>query len=200
MNESSPVKLDPAPRPAVYSLPSFIPPWLGWLVAAICFLASVFFAAKSFNVRGQLQIALQTEHAARVEAGTAKNLLEAERILSRAQLDRLNRANLDRLVLLPLVPPAGSHSSAHGAVAFNPSLREAVLVASRLPAPPSGKAYHLWATPSDSAPVHLGKVPANSDASEIRLTFTPPEDVRSFVLSPGPAEASAPEAPVLLTP
>jgi hypothetical protein len=52
----------------------------------------LFFAAKSFNVRGELQSAIDAERAAHLEAATLKNLLEAERILSRAQLDRLSRA------------------------------------------------------------------------------------------------------------
>lgn len=79
----------------VVPLPS-PPAWVGWIAAAVFGLAALFFAAKSFNVRGELQVALEAERAAHVEAATLKNLLEAERILSRAQLDRLISA--DRLI------------------------------------------------------------------------------------------------------
>ena len=71
------------------------PAWLGWGFAAVFSLVAIFFAAKSFNVRNELQAALESERVTRLEAGTLKNVLEAERILSRAQLERLRAA--DRL-------------------------------------------------------------------------------------------------------
>ena len=78
------------PSEVPYRLPFPTPPaWLGWGIAALCALAALFFCAKSFNVRGELQAALESERVTRLEAGTLKNLLEAERILSRAQLERL---------------------------------------------------------------------------------------------------------------
>lgn len=79
-----------------HMLPFPTPPaWLGWGFAAVFSLAALFFAAKSFNVRNELQAALESERMARLEAGTLKNVLEAERILSRAQLEHLHAA--DRL-------------------------------------------------------------------------------------------------------
>lgn len=78
------------PSQVPYRLPFPPPPaWVGWGLAALCALAALFFCAKSFNVRGELQAALESERVTRLEAGTLKNLLEAERILSRAQLERL---------------------------------------------------------------------------------------------------------------
>jgi hypothetical protein len=86
----------PLPPEVRYLLPFPTPPaWLGWGFAAVFSLATLFFAAKSFNVRNELQAALESERMARLEAGTLKNVLEAERILSRAQLERLLAA--DRL-------------------------------------------------------------------------------------------------------
>ena len=79
-----------------HPLPFPTPPaWLGWGFAAVFSLAALFFAAKSFNVRNELQAALEAARMSRLEAGTLKNVLEAERILSRAQLERLLAA--DRL-------------------------------------------------------------------------------------------------------
>jgi len=86
----------PLPPEVRHLLPFPTPPaWLGWGFAAVFSLATLFFAAKSFNVRNELQAALESERMARLEAGTLKNVLEAERILSRAQLERLLAA--DRL-------------------------------------------------------------------------------------------------------
>jgi hypothetical protein len=80
----------PLPAEVRYLLPFPTPPaWLGWGLAAVFSLVALFFAAKSFNVRNELQAALESERMARLEAGTLKNVLEAERILSRAQLERL---------------------------------------------------------------------------------------------------------------
>jgi len=86
----------PLPAEVRHLLPFPTPPaWLGWGFAAVFSLAAIFFAAKSFNVRNELQAALESERMTRLEAGTLKNVLEAERILSRAQLERLLAA--DRL-------------------------------------------------------------------------------------------------------
>ncbi len=91
---NSAVPLPPASRHVV-PLPT-PPAWLGWTAATVFGLAALFFAAKSFNVRGELQAALDAERVAHLESATLKNLLEAERILSRAQLDRLVSA--ERLI------------------------------------------------------------------------------------------------------
>ena len=101
----------PLPPEVRYLLPFPTPPaWLGWGFAAVFSLATLFFAAKSFNVRNELQAALESERMARLETGTLKNLLEAERILSRAQLERLlaaDRLNADlRAQLNPGAQPA----------------------------------------------------------------------------------------------
>ncbi len=87
----------PLPTASRHVLPlPTLPAWLGWTAAAVFGFAALFFAAKSFNVRGELQAALDAERVSHLEASTLKNLLEAERILSRAQLDRLISA--ERLI------------------------------------------------------------------------------------------------------
>lgn len=100
----------PLPSQIRYVLPFPTPPaWLGWAAAALFGLTAIFFAAKSFNVRGELQTALVSERVSHVEAVTLKNLLEAERILSRAQLDRLivaeRQINELRAQIVPTVAP-----------------------------------------------------------------------------------------------
>jgi hypothetical protein len=101
----------PRPPEVRHLFPFPTPPaWLGWGFAAVFSLAALFFAAKSFNVRNELQAALESERMSRLEAGTLKNVLEAERILSRAQLERLlaaDRLNAElRAKLNPGVQPA----------------------------------------------------------------------------------------------
>lgn len=199
MNAPS-VKTEPAPPAAVYALPSFVPPWLGWLVATLCFFAAVFFAAKSFNVRGHLQSSLESERVARLEAGTLKNLLEAERILSRAQLNRLAQSGLDRLVILPLISPSDASVSFQGIIALNPSLREGIIIISNLPSSPAGKVYHVWATPETSDPLHLGNFPLAPESTDTRVTFTLPSDIRTFKITLDPESAPpSPESPTVLT-
>lgn len=179
MNAPSPVKTEPTTPADIYALPSFIPPWLGWVVAAVCFFAAIFFAAKSFNVRGQLQLALESERVARLEVGTAKNLLEAERLLSRAQLDRLAeaerlipelqaQANPHRLKIL-LFSPASPGPRA--VVAWSSDRSLGVFVAAGLPPPPTDHAYQLWHVPSGSAPINMGSVIPSSDDEEARKIF-----------------------------
>lgn len=97
----------PLPAEARYLAPFPTPPaWLGWVSAALLSVISIFFAAKSFNVRGELQAALESERVARIEAVTLKNVLEAERILSRAQLEHLRAANQLISELRTQLPPA----------------------------------------------------------------------------------------------
>jgi hypothetical protein len=97
-----------------------LPAWLGWASAACFFFAAVFFAAKSFNVRGELQSVLEAERVARLEAGTFKNLLEAERILSRGQLDRLASSTI--CALRPTSPASRSpHSNPSPAIRPRPA-------------------------------------------------------------------------------
>jgi hypothetical protein len=62
----------PLPPEARYVLPFPTPPaWLGWVAASVFSFAALFFAAKSFNVRGELQSAIETERVTRLEPSSA---------------------------------------------------------------------------------------------------------------------------------
>ncbi|MBC8039597.1 MAG: anti-sigma factor, partial [Opitutaceae bacterium] len=136
-------------------IPFKLPAWFGWAAAACFLFAALFFAGKSFNVRGQLQLALVSEQAARIEAGTLKNLLEAERLLSRGQLDRLvatetlvadlrRQSDIARLKIASLKSLAGNSPEARAVAVWNPDSQEGVLVVSKLPALDADKDYQLW--------------------------------------------------------
>jgi hypothetical protein len=168
----------------------FAPPaWIGWAAAACFFFAAIFFAGKSFNVRGQLQSVLEDERVARLEAGTLKNLLEAERILSRGQLDRLattehlvtelrQQADVSRLKITSLAPQAGNSPQARAIAVWNPDRQEGVLVVSQLPALAPDKDYQLWVIdPQYPIPVDGGVFTVDEKTGDARLDFKPGKTV-----------------------
>ncbi len=166
-----------------------LPAWLGWASAACFFFAAFFFAAKSFNVRGELQSILEAERVARLEAGTFKNLLEAERILSRGQLDRLAsadrlindlriQADIARLKIASLKSLAGNSPEARAIAVWNPDRQEGVLVVSQLPALAPDKDYQLWVIdPQYPIPVDGGVFTVDATTGEARVNFKPGKTV-----------------------
>jgi hypothetical protein len=213
MNEPAPVKTE-SPTAEPYALPVSIPPWLGWATATACFFAAIFFAAKSFNVRGQLQSVLDDERVARLEAGTLKNLLEAERILSRGQLDHLAaaerlvaelraQAGIDRLKIAALTASGPAPSSAHATVVWIPGRQEGALVVSKLPAPPPDSDYQLWVTGPSSPALSVAVFTLAPETEETRVNFKFPaslDDAQTFGISLVPKGGAAqPGGPMLLT-
>jgi len=170
-------------------IPLALPAWLGWAAAACFFFAAVFFAGKSFNVRGDLQSALEAERVARLEAGTLKNLLEAERILSRAQLDHLakadrliadlrSQADVARLKITSLASLAGNSPQARAIAVWNPDRQEGVLVVSKLPALQADKDYQLWVIdPQYPIPVDGGVFTVDPATGDARVNFKPGKNV-----------------------
>ncbi|MET0261792.1 MAG: anti-sigma factor [Rariglobus sp.] len=172
-----------------YVLPFTPPPWLGWAAAACFFFAAIFFAGKSFNVRGELQSVLEAERVARLETGTLKNLLEAERILSRGQLERLasterlvadltTQADVARLKIASLTSLAGNSPEARAIAVWNPDRQEGVLVVSKLPALQIDKDYQLWVIdPQYPIPVDGGVFTVDPATGDARINFKPGKNV-----------------------
>lgn len=168
-----------------YVLPFTLPPWLGWAAAACFFFTAIFFAGKSFNVRGELQAVLDSERVARLEAGTLKNLLEAERILSRGQLDRLAaadrqltdlriQADVARLKIASLTSLAGNSPQARAIAVWSPDRQEGVLVVSKLPPLQTDQDYQLWVIdPQYPIPVDGGVFTVDPATGEARVSFKP---------------------------
>lgn len=194
------------------SSPPRLPSWIGWTLAAFLLFVVFFFAAKSFNVRNELQLALVAEQAARLEAGTLKNLLEAERLLSRAQLDRLAaaetlvaglRAQADPASLRVFTLKPSSAATGSAVVVWNPDRQEGILVAPAFPPPASGKDYQLWIADSpSSAPANGGVFTVDADTGAIRATFKPDRAISAdpvfFVSIEPQGGSSKPEGPRLL--
>lgn len=200
----------PNPRPASddFRLPA-PPAWLGWAVATVCLFAALFFAAKSFNVRAQLQAALQSEQVTRLEAGTLKNLLEAERILSRGQLERLasfaNEPGTESLQVIILDSTANVTPVPRGAIVWSSIRREGLFVATALPTPPADTDHRLWLTTTTGEPVALGTISREhaEQPAEIRLPFrldAPLPASATFVLTQeAGAHFAGPAGPPILT-
>jgi anti-sigma-K factor RskA len=170
----------------------FAPPaWFGWAAAACFFFSTVFFAAKSFNVRGELQAVIEAERVARLEAGTFKNLLEAERILSRGQLDHLAaddrliadlrvQADVARLKIASLTSLAGNSPQARAIAVWNPDRQEGVLVVSKLPALAIDQDYQLWVIdPQYPIPVDGGVFTVDAATGDARVNFKPGKNVKA---------------------
>jgi len=186
---SEPTPTDPAAVPApAHVIPFAPPPWLAWSVAAVCFFAAIFFAAKSFNVRGDLLAVVELERVTRLETGTLKNSLEAERILSRGQLTHLANADrlitqlreqgdLGRLSVATLTAPATAFDSAQGSsralILWSPDRQEGLLIATQLPALPADQDYQLWLTDpaAPDAPLNAGVIVPDPATPEIRIPF-----------------------------
>jgi anti-sigma-K factor RskA len=172
-----------------YAFPVTLPPWLGWAAAACFLFAALFFAGKSFNVRGQLVAALESERVTRLEVGTLKNLLEAERILSRGQLNELAsadrqiadlkiEADVARLKIASLKSLAGNSPEARAIAVWNPTRQEGVLVVSHLPALQSDKDYQLWVIdPQYPIPVDGGVFTVDPATGDARVNFKPGKNV-----------------------
>jgi anti-sigma-K factor RskA len=186
LNSAVPV---PSSGGNTYAFPFSPPSWLGWAAAACFLFAALFFAGKSFNVRGQLVAALDSERITRLEVGTLKNLLEAERILSRGQLNQLAsadrqiadlkiEADVARLKIASLKSLAGNSPDARAIAVWNPTRQEGVLVVSHLPALQSDKDYQLWVIdPQYPIPVDGGVFTVDPATGDARVNFKPGKNV-----------------------
>lgn len=191
LNSAVPLEAEKA-----HVIPFALPAWFAWAAAACLLFASIFFAGKSFNVRGQLQLALESERVSRLEAGTLKNLLEAERILSKAQLTQLAKtdtllaqlksetgqlraqAGVDRLKISSLKSLAGNSPQARAIAVWNPDSQQGVLVVSQLPALAADKDYQLWVVdPQYPIPVDGGVFTVDPTTGEARMNFKPDKNV-----------------------
>lgn len=195
--------LEPAspPRP---------PAWIGWALAALLLFAVLFFAGKSFNVRNELQTALVAEQASRLEAGTLKNLLEAERLLSRAQLDRLaaseklvadlrEQSDLSRLAISALKSPAGA-PAADAIAVWSADRRQGLIISPRLQAPAPDRRYWIWIkTPEAADPVDGGALSVDAGVTAFK-SAQPVAGVPSFIITLESVDGAAkPTGPVVLS-
>jgi anti-sigma-K factor RskA len=123
--------------------------WIPWAAAAGFALATAWLA--------QLYLAQKTESVAlreeaeltRVEVQSAKNQLQAERLLSGRQLADLQQQlktndDLSRLKIDKLVSLAGNSPEAHAIAVWDPARQEGVFTIEKLPAAATDQDYELW--------------------------------------------------------
>ncbi|MBW8781458.1 MAG: anti-sigma factor [Verrucomicrobia bacterium] len=197
-------------------VPFFLPAWTAWAAAGVFALASGFFAIKSFNVRGQFQSLRENERLARIEAQSLHNLLEAERLLSRQQIDALKFAQIDASALrtalselknktaltelkisLLAAPAARNTPTARAVAVWNPRTQEGLCAISGLPIPPAGQDYQLWI---GATPVNVVTVdPATGSARVVFKTSAETQHPLVFTLTlERQGGASTAEGPVVL--
>lgn len=185
----------PLSRPAAVRPPRVFP-WRGTLATA----AVLVLAVALLVTREQLQreraraqaLAAEAEQARRELAGLQEALAEA-----RSVRDLVVRPD-SRLTLLAGLPPA---AGARARVIWNASTREAVLIASGLPAPSPGKAYEVWVIGESKQPAPAGVFQPAADGTalvhlpRVEETARP----RTFAVTIEPAAGSpSPTGPMVL--
>ena len=184
-------------------VPFRLPLWTGWAAAACFLVATGFFAISNFNARKQLLIAGESERLARIEAKNLGNLLEAERLISRRQIDSLKLAQSDasslRIALADastqiaglrqqnaladlkidsLASLATDSPDSRAIAVWNPRTQQGVLAVTRLPALADGKDYQLWIVdPQYPVPVDGGVFQVDPATGQARVTFKPGKPV-----------------------
>ena len=184
-------------------VPFRIPLWAGWAAAACFLVATGFFAISNFNARKQFLLAGESERLARIESKNLGNLLEAERLISRQQIDSLKLAQSDASSLRIALSDASAqiadlkHRNAladlkidslaslvtnspdsRAIAVWNPRTQEGVLAVTKLPALADGKDYQLWVVdPQYPIPVDGGVFQVDPATGQARVVFKPNKPV-----------------------
>lgn len=204
----------PAGRAAASAPPRRVPPWLGWLVAAVCAIAAGRLAQLHLQTRHALVTAHEAAALERVDAQSARNSLEAERLIAQGQLAELRRlqerfaqrerpADLAELRIVTLTARSEDAPQATGTVVWSTANQEGVLVAALLPPLSPGKAYRLWIVDAQYPdPVDAGEFLADPKTGGARYVFKTAQPIHApgkFVVSLEARGAPAkPAGPALL--
>ena len=190
-------------------VPFRLPSWTAW-AAAVCFiLATGYFAIANFNTRSTFGALRESERLARIESQSLRNLLEAERLISRRQIETLKlaqtettalRSTLDSerassaaqiaaltqqsaladLKIASLASLAGNTPEARAIAVWNPSTQEGVLSVSKLPALAKDKDYQLWVIdPQYPIPVDGGVFQVDPTSGAARISFKPNKAIKA---------------------
>jgi len=179
------------------------PRWLSGVAtaAAVAFgVGLIFTVHQRDNARREVEDLRRQQDAAeaRVRAVNQERDALQRRLAWEASLRDLVAQPDARTVALAGQGPA---AAARGRVVWNPSTREAVLVASGLDPAPPGRAYELWVM-ADGPPVPAGAILVEPDG---RAAFRLPaleqtSRVKTFVVTLEPASGSpAPTGPAILS-
>ncbi len=177
--------------PPDHVVPFRLPSWTAWAAAACFILATGYFAIANFNTRSTFGALRESERLSRIESRSLRNLLEAERLISRRQIDDLKLARHDiedlrgqntlaDLKITSLASPAGNTPEAQAIAVWNPRTQEGVLSVSKLPLLPKEKDYQLWIIdPQYPMPVDGGVFQVNPANGTARISFKPGKEVKT---------------------
>ena len=190
-------------------VPFRLPSWTAWAAAACFVLATGYFAIANFNTRSTFGTLRESERLARIESQSLRNLLEAERLISRRQIETLKlaqtettalRSTLDSerassaaqiaaltqqsaladLKIASLASLAGNTPEARAIAVWNPSTQEGVLSVSKLPALAKDKDYQLWVIdPQYPIPVDGGVFQVDPTSGAARISFKPNKAIKA---------------------
>lgn len=177
--------------------------WTGWAAAACFALATAYFGAHYFAVRGQLTLATTDADFARTESQALAQRLEAERILSSGYIAQLQKAaDVTNLKIVRLADPSASAAPSLAIVIWNPDKQEGILSIEKLPALQDDQNYQLWLTPSpDSEPVNAAVFTADAIGSaRVPFHFGQSLATAAFTITREPKGGSLkPNGPVIAT-
>ena len=182
---------DRSTTPPDHVVPFRLPSWTAWGATACFILATGYFAIANFNTRSAFGTLRESERLARIESQNMRNLLEAERLISRQQITELKLAknNIDDLrqqtaiadlKITSLASLDDAPPTAQAIAVWNPHTQEGMLSVSKLPALTDGKNYQLWIIdPQYSTPVEGGVFQVDPTSGIASVLFKPKKNIKS---------------------
>ncbi|MGC4074178.1 MAG: anti-sigma factor [Nibricoccus sp.] len=196
-----------APKPTESaSAPSGGPTlWTGWAAAACFALATAYFGAHYFAIRGQLALATTDADFSRTEAQDLAQRLEAERIVTTGYTAQLQKsADVANLKIIRLTDPSISSNAPCTVIAvWNLHRQEGILSVDKLPFLPTDQDYQLWLTDSAQTEPVNGGVFTVEENGAARVPFHPSQNTTSAtaftITREAKGGAAKPEGPVIAT-
>lgn len=175
-----------APPPVV---PFRLPAWACWGAAIVLALATGYLAQLHFAGQAELVVLRESATLARVESESARQLLEAERLLAQRQIADLRAAEarvaelqrqggLGQLKIAALAAPAGGSSDARAVAVWSSAAQQGVLAVEKLPILAADQDYQLWIVDAQSpTPVDGGVFAVDPATGSARFEFRPKQPV-----------------------
>jgi len=174
-------------------------PLLAWSAAASFAISALWLGQLYTTARTENSLLIQQQALAEVSVQSAKNQLEADRILLEHQLQdaEVRLANLNqelkeqndlaRFKITTLSSMLGNSPEATAVAIWNPQKQEGVISVAKLPALAANEDYQLWVVdPQYSVPVDGGVFRVDPDSGEAKFKFKtakPIDQVAAFAVS-----------------
>lgn len=164
-------------RPSMPLLRTVLPWSIAACLALACAgLAQLYLSSRAENALFRNQTALVD-----LELRSARQQLEAERLLARRELADANAkiaahapGDFSALRIAALTPQTGAPPDAFAIVVWNPATQEGLLRVERLPPAPADRDYRLWAIePASFVPIHVGAIAIDPTTPVTRIHFPP---------------------------